>query len=134
MRSARQAYKRWSSDGRGATWTNTTSNANTNFKWFCSAQAYQPYTFGRGCGFVDHVYITGEEDSAAKYARLFAIDSVNRDLYQLSRVTGSAPTTGNGGMPSDSWENAALLDTGETDHVALLLTRWRFLPAQNVHW
>ena len=25
-------------------------------------------------------------------------------------------------MPSDSWENAALVDTGETDHVALLLS------------
>ena len=34
--------------------------------------------------------------------------------------TGSA-AGGIGGMPFDSWENAALLDTGESNHIALLL-------------
>jgi hypothetical protein len=29
---------------------------------------------------------------------------------------------GNGGMPFDSWENAAIIDTGETNHIALLLS------------
>ena len=53
--------------------------------------------------------------------RLFALDLANRDFYRLSGVSGSAPG-GIGGMPFDSWENAALLDTGETNHVALLLS------------
>lgn len=115
--SARQAYGRWSSDG-GASFTTTTSAANTSFQRFCSGQAYAADTFGPDRGFVDPLYITGEEDSAS---RLFALDSVARDLYQLSGSVGSAPG-GTGGMPFDFYENAALIDTGETAHVALLLS------------
>jgi len=119
--SARQAYDRWSDDG-GATWTNTTNTSNTNFSRFCSGQSYLPNTFGPGRGFVDNVYITGEESFGnASFDRLFALDLDNRDFYQLSDVAGSA-SGGIGGMPRDSWENAALLDTGETNHVALLLS------------
>lgn len=121
VESARQAYDRWSDDG-GATWTNTSDPSNTDFKRFCSGQSYAPNTFGAGRGFVDNVYITGEETfSDFTYNRLFALDLDNRDFYQLSDVAGSAGG-GIGGMPRDSWENAALLDTGETDHVALLLS------------
>ena len=119
--SARQAYDRWSSDG-GANWSNTTDTSTTNFEKFCSGQSYLPNTFGPGRGFVDNVYITGEESFGDfSHSRLFALDLDNRDFYQLSSVTGSA-SGGIGGMPRDSWENAALLDTGETDHVALLLS------------
>jgi hypothetical protein len=117
VKSARQAYDRWSSDG-GASWTVTSSTSNTSFSRFCSGQAYAPDTFGTYRGFVDEVYITGEEFGND---RLFAIDSTNRDFYQLSGTVGSAPG-GTGGMPFDSFENAALLDTGETGHVALLLS------------
>lgn len=79
-------------------------------------------------------------------------DKGTRDLYVVSGITGSMPlplplpsqlvppTTsasawdddkfggipryeeGNGGMPFDSWENAAIIDTGETNHIALLLS------------
>jgi hypothetical protein len=115
--SARQAYGRWSNDG-GANWIATADVSTTAFFRFCSGQSYVPNTYGPGRGFVDHVYLTGEEGSTN---RLFALDSVNRDFYRLSGVTGSA-TGGIGGMPADSWENAALLDTGETNHVALLLS------------
>lgn len=117
VNSARQAYDRWSSNG-GSSWTNTSSASNTSFSRFCSSQAYAPNTFGNNRGFVDQVYITGEEVSSG---RLFALDSIGRDFYQLSGVTGSAPG-GIGGMSYDSWENAALIDTGETDYVALLLS------------
>jgi len=116
--SARQAYSRWSDDG-GITFTNTSSMANTNFGAFCSGQAYAPNTFGSDRGFVDEIYINGEEWAGS--FRLFALDSVNRDLYQLSGTAGSAPG-GTGGMPFDAFENAALIDTGETDYVALLLS------------
>jgi hypothetical protein len=115
--SARQAYDRWSSNG-GGSWIDTSSTSNTSFSRFCSGQAYAADTFGTDRGFVDEVYVTGEEVIGG---RLFAIDSANRDLYQLSGTVGSAPG-GTGGMPFDPWENAALLDTGETAHVALLLS------------
>ena len=62
--------------------------------------------------------MTGEEVTGG---RLFAIDLVNRDMYQISGVTGNA-SGGIGGMPSGPWENAALIDTGETGHVAILLS------------
>ena len=115
--SARQAYGRWSADG-GSTWTTTEGPATTAFSRFCSGQSYRPDSFGAGRGFVDDVYITGEEVGRG---RLFALDLANRDLYQLSGVTGDAGG-GVAGMPFDSWENAALVDTGETEHVALLLS------------
>ncbi len=117
VNSARQAYDRWTDDA-GSTWTNTSSTSNTSFSRFCSGQSYAPNTFGTDRGFVDEIYITGEETSGG---HLFAIDSVNRDFYDLSASTGSA-SGGFGGMPSDNWENAALLDTGETNHVALMLS------------
>jgi len=43
------------------------------------------------------------------------------DLYPLSGTVCSAPG-GIGGMSFDSWGNAALLDTDETEHIALLLS------------
>lgn len=116
--SARQAYDRWSDDG-GSTFIPTSDTSNTSFDRFCSGQAYAPDTFGIDRGFVDEIYITGEEFAAGD--RLFAIDSINRDLYQLSGTAGSAPG-GTGGIPFDSYENVALMDTGETNHVALLLS------------
>lgn len=122
VNSARQAYDRWSDDG-GATWTNTSDTTSTSFHRFCSGQSYAPNTFGDGRGFVDHVYMTGEE-SFSNFStgnRLFALDLENRDFYQVSDVAGSA-AGGLGGMPRDSWENVALVDTGETDHVAILLS------------
>ena len=81
---------------------------------------HQANSFGAGRGFADNIYITGEEGRLST-GRLFAIDLANRDFYQLSGVVGSA-SGGIGGMPSDSFENAALLDTGDTTHVALLLS------------
>lgn len=117
VQSASQAYDRWSNDG-GVNWVETMSPSNTSFYRFCSGQSYAPNTFGKGRGFVDSIYITGEEGSTN---RLFALDLVGRDFYRVSGVAGSAPG-GVGGMPLDSFENAALLDTGETEHVALLLS------------
>ena len=117
VNSARQAYDRWSRDG-GVNWFSTTDTSNTSFSRFCSSQSYGANTFGIDRGFVDEIYITGEEVASG---RLIALDLAHRDFYQLSGVSGSA-SGGIGGMPRDAWENAALLDTGETDHVALLLS------------
>ena len=116
VRAARQAYGRWSGNG-GLSFTNTTSVSNTSFARFCSSQAYAPDTFGPDRGFVDQLYITGEEVGGGD---LFVLDSLSRNFYELSGVTGSA-SGGIGGMSADSWENNALLDTGETEHIALML-------------
>jgi hypothetical protein len=115
--SAQQAYGRWTNDG-GANWTATSDVTKTAFYRFCSGQSHKPNAFGTGRGFVDNIYITGEEGSTN---RLFALDLANRDFYRLSGWSGSA-SGGIGGMPYDPWENAALLDTGETNYVALLLS------------
>ena len=115
--SAQQAYQRWTSDG-GSSWTSTSDVSNTDFSRFCSGQSYLPDTFGDDRGFVDSIYLTGEEVGGG---RLFAIDLANRDLYQISGVAGTAGD-GIGGMPFGPWENAALVDTGETGHVAILLS------------
>ena len=115
--SAQQAYQRWTSDG-GSSWTSTSDVSNTDFSRFCSGQSYLPNTFGDDRGFVDSIYLTGEEVGGG---RLFAIDLANRDLYQISGVAGTAGD-GIGGMPFGPWENAALVDTGETGHVAILLS------------
>lgn len=117
VKSARQAYQRWTSDG-GSSWTSTSDPSNTSFSRFCSGQSYLPNTFGNDRGFVDAIFMTGEEVGGG---RLVAIDLANRDLYQISGVAGNA-VGGIGGMPFDSWENAALVDTGETGHVAILLS------------
>jgi hypothetical protein len=119
---AQRAYDRWSDDG-GSSWTgvNVASNigSGTSFNRFCSGQSYAANTFGLNRGFVDPIYITGEE---VDDGRLFALNLNNRDMYQLSGQVSASGHGGNGGMPFDSFENAALLDTGEEDHIALLLS------------
>lgn len=117
VNAARQAYDRWSSNG-GFSWSTTSSTSNTRFFRFCSGQSYDANTFGKNRGFVDPLYITGEE---VRNGRLFVLDNANRDLYQLSGTVGRV-SQGIGGMPYDAWENAALIDTGETQHIALLLS------------
>jgi hypothetical protein len=115
--SAQQAYGRWTANA-GTSWINTADVTTTSFYRFCSSQLHQANSYGAGRGFADNIYITGEEGSLN---RLFALDAAIRDFYQLSGVVGSA-IGGIGGMPYDPWENAALLDTGDTTHVALLLS------------
>ncbi|MEM7682850.1 MAG: dockerin type I domain-containing protein [Planctomycetota bacterium] len=119
VNSAQQAYDRFSLDG-GATFTATTNTSNTAFNRFCSGQSYVANTFGLGRGFVDDIYITGEEINGGD---LFAIDLAHRDFYNVSDNAGGSTAGGMlAGVPSDRWENAALIDTGETNHVALLLS------------
>mmetsp|Transcript_21630 Transcript_21630/g.60144 ORF Transcript_21630/g.60144 Transcript_21630/m.60144 type:complete len:785 (+) Transcript_21630:318-2672(+) len=134
VESARVAYDRWSSDG-GSSWRNIGADIRDaedagGFCRFCSSQYYPANAFGKNRGFTDSVYLTGEEcwDDGGRFFALDLHDNF-RDLYQVSGFTGSMPlsnaggdSTGYGGMPFDSWENAALIDTGETDHVALFLS------------
>jgi endonuclease I len=79
----------------------------------CSASLYEPESFGTGRGLMDRVYLTGEETSTAfghpHGGTYWALDTSNGDFWAL-------PDFGRG-----SWENAALVDTGTTTHVAFLL-------------
>lgn len=79
----------------------------------CSASLYEPNLWGTGRGFVDRIYITGEETSTdfghPHGGTYWALDTSNGDFWAL-------PDLGRG-----SWENAALVDTGSTTHVALML-------------
>lgn len=116
--SAQQAYSRWTANG-GTTWTPTSDVTTTTFYRFCSSQLHFANAFGDARGFADDIYITGEEGSTL---RVLALDVANRDFYQVSGYAGNSGEGGIGGMPFDAYENVALLDTGETNHVAILLS------------
>jgi hypothetical protein len=72
----------------------------------CSANLSEPFQFGGGRGFVDRLYLTGEE---AGPGRFFALDTANTDLHHV-------PAFGRGG-----WESAVAVDTGSANTVALML-------------
>ena len=80
--------------------------SNANFDRFCSGSSYLPHSFGSGRGFVDPVYITGEEVSGGRF---YAIDQATGTMWEV-------PDLGLG-----YWENASLVDTGNATHVAVLL-------------
>lgn len=79
----------------------------------CSASLFEPNLWGTGRGLADRIYITGEETSTSfghpHGGTYWALDTSNGDFWAL-------PDMGRG-----SWENAALVDTGTTTHVAFLL-------------
>ena len=83
--------------------------SDANFSRFCSGTSYAPGSFSDDRGFADQVFITGEE-VFNNTGRFFALDPTTRTLWE-------APDLGGG-----SWENAALVDTGNTTHTALYLS------------
>lgn len=92
------------------------------FERFCSGQVFEADTYGPNIGFVDRLYIFGEEVSNND-GRIFVIHE--KTLYLVSgNGSGNAATVQGGfnGIAYDSLENAALVSTGEEDHVALFLS------------
>jgi len=85
---------------------------DANFSRFCSGTSYMPDSFGAGHGFVDQVYLTGEEVFNTT-GRFYALDPSTQTLWE-------APDLGGG-----SWENAAQVDTGNSTHTALYLSEDR---------
>jgi len=83
------------------------SYGNSNFDRFCSGTSYEPGAFGTDRGFVDPIYITGEEVNGGKF---YAIDPATDSMWEI-------PDAGLG-----RWENAAQVDTGNTTHTAMLLS------------
>ena len=74
---------------------------------FCAGTAHLPHAFGFGRGLVEPMYLTGEETTGGKF---YATDPVTRTMWEV-------PALGLG-----RWENAAQVDTGNTTHVALMLS------------
>lgn len=79
----------------------------------CSGSLYEPNQWGAGRGLADRIYLFGEETSTSfghpHGGTFWALDTSNGDLWAL-------PDLGRG-----SWENATLVDTDTTTHVAFLL-------------
>lgn len=91
------------------------------FKWFCSGKVHKANTFGTNKGFVDQMYIFGEEASAPSWGRFFALHE--KTLHMISGSGNGDATAiqgGINGLPADALENMAMIDTGETNHVALV--------------
>ena len=81
----------------------------------CSGNVWSAETYGDGLGFADDLYLLGEETSAdpslnRDAGHIWVMDLATRILYEASDL-------GDG-----RWENAALIDTGRSDTVALLLS------------
>jgi endonuclease I len=100
-------------DRTGAVVTSTAQLELGGLDRTCSSALFEPNLWGAGRGLVDRIYIMGEETSTAfghpHGGTMWALDTSNGDLWAL-------PDMGRG-----SWENAALVDTGTTTHVAFLL-------------
>ncbi len=83
--------------------------SSANFSRFCSGSSYLANSFGANRGFVDEMYITGEEVFNTS-GLFYALDSATETLWEV-------PDLGGG-----SWENATQVDTGNTTHTAMYLS------------
>lgn len=82
------------------------SQLNGGLARFCSGSFEAANHFGKGRGFVDGIYLTGEESSEGLF---YALDTKSDTLYAL-------PGLGRGG-----WETAVQVDTGSKNTVGVLL-------------
>jgi len=83
------------------------------FLRFCSGTSYRANAFGVDRGFVNQIYITGEESLHDSTGQLMALDPVTRTFWDV-------PDAGRA-----SYENAAQVDTGNTTHTAMLMSEDR---------
>ncbi|TWT47393.1 hypothetical protein [Botrimarina hoheduenensis] len=81
--------------------------SSSNFSRFCSGTSHPREAFGPGRGFLDSLYLTGEEVTGGHF---YALDESTRTLWEATDL----------GL--GSWENAAAVDTGNETHVALVLS------------
>ena len=78
----------------------------------CSSSYFEPGEFGNGRGLEDGIFFTGEEDGGDFNnvgGAEWALDAATNSLWQL-------PDLGRG-----AWENVTVLDTGNSNTVAILL-------------
>ena len=84
-------------------------NSSDGFARFCSAQGYAAGQYG----FVDNIYLTGEETSASSgHPHGGSVWALDVDAGELWAV----PALGRG-----AWENVTAVNSGSRNHVAILL-------------
>lgn len=76
------------------------------FTRFCSAQAFEPDSFGTNKGIRDRIFFTGEETTNGT---LYALDTATSELHAV-------PSFGRA-----NWENVAQVNTGSTSKVAFII-------------
>ena len=79
------------------------------FDRFCSSVYVPANEFGEGRGIVDGIYFTGEETGGDFGGTEYALDVESGEIYALPYLGRAA------------WENVTQLDTGENQHVAILI-------------
>lgn len=79
---------------------------NGGFARFCSSSYEQADRFGAGRGFVDSIFLTGEESDEGL---LYALDTETEVIYALA------------GLGRAGWETAIQVDTGSINTVGVLL-------------
>lgn len=92
-------------DANGASVTSA-AQINGGFARFCSSSYEKANQFGAGNGFVDSIYLTGEENSNGL---LYALDTKTEVIYALP------------GLGKAGWETAVQVNTGSTKTIGLLL-------------
>lgn len=102
----------YDANGQRATDASFLANDFAGFSRFCSASLFEAYEFGRGRGFEDRIFMTGEEDGGLFNpvgGAEWALDPATDSMWHL-------PDLGRG-----AWENVTTLDTGDRNTVAVLL-------------
>jgi len=102
------AYDRIFLDGSDVAISAVAELGAAGFKRFCSANLIEAGSFG-GRGFVDRVYLVGEEEFTGVGGAFFALDVASRALHEVE------------GFGRGTWESATLIDTGNPNTVAVLL-------------
>lgn len=101
-------------DANGAVATDLSFQPNNlaGFSRFCSGSLFEAHEFGRTSGLENRIFFAGEEDGgffSPTGGAEWALDPETGNIWHL-------PDLGRG-----AWENVAILDTGRTDTVAVML-------------
>lgn len=88
--------------------------ATTPISRLCSGNVWEPDTFGPGRGFADQLFLTGEED--------LTTTGTGGSIWALETATGVFYEAPDVGPPGGRWENAIIIDSGNTEQIALLLS------------
>jgi serralysin len=102
----------YDANGAAATDLSFQPNMLAGFSRFCSGSLYEAHEFGAKRGLEDRIYFAGEEDGgffSPVGGAEWALDPATGDMWHL-------PDLGRG-----AWENAAVVDTGRKDTVAIML-------------
>ncbi len=94
-------------DASGTLVSNSSQIEGGGFGRFCSSTYIGANSFGKGRGFADDIYLTGEENG--NVGRMWALDTATGGFWSLP------------GLGRAGWENGTLIDTGSPNTVGVLL-------------